>query len=259
MSRNLKGLRDIPMKWVVGYMTAVIIIVAIYGFSLPVIYNTSTTQPAVSGQVINNGNTNQNTQPKATETTTKAVQNVVNTVKDVICNPDYVVASYDPMAIAIKKPEEYCKTLCYKQFQTTSFKITNSDPVMETIMPAKCYCDINKCGQIVNEMNQTTNIQPAIYCPQASAYIQGATYDSGVLNVYILNNGKVPLSFIGILTYNDGNVERYPDTLNNVTAGDAKTFTMIGVSTNLESVTIQSKECTGIQDMLYSRNIRGMG
>jgi len=95
------------------------------------------------------------------------------------------------------------------------------------------------------------------FCSDAGAYIQGGTYDSGTLNLVVFNNGKVPLSFIGILSYKNGTVIRYPSTIN-VTAGSIATFTMSGVGSDLDQATIQSKECTGVQDLLYSRNIRGM-
>lgn len=99
------------------------------------------------------------------------------------------------------------------------------------------------------------------FCSDAGAYIQGGTYNPaspGTLNLIIYNNGKVPLSFVGILKYKNGTVERYPTTLDNVTATSIKTFTMTGVSSDLEQATIQSKECAGVQDLLYYYNIRGM-
>jgi len=99
------------------------------------------------------------------------------------------------------------------------------------------------------------------FCSDAGAYIQGGTYDSannGTLNLVVFNNGKVPLNFIGILSYKNGTAVRYASTLDNVTAGSIRTFTMSGVGSDLDQATIQSKECTGVQDLLYSRNIRGM-
>jgi flagellin-like protein len=96
------------------------------------------------------------------------------------------------------------------------------------------------------------------FCSDAGAYIQGGTYDSGTLNLVVFNNGKVPLNFIGILSYKNGTVVRYASTLDNVTASSIRTFTMNGVGPDLDQATIQSKECTGVQDLLYSRNIRGM-
>ena len=96
------------------------------------------------------------------------------------------------------------------------------------------------------------------FCADAGAYIQGGTYDSGTLNLIIFNNGKVPLSFIGILTYKNGTSVQYPTILENVTSGSIKTFTMSNVGSDLEQATIQSKECSGVQDLLYYYNIRGM-
>ena len=84
------------------------------------------------------------------------------------------------------------------------------------------------------------------FCSEAGAYIQGGTYDSGTLNLIIFNNGKVPLSFIGILTYRNGTVVRYPGSLDNVSEGNIKTFTMSAVGADLEQATIQSKECQGV-------------
>jgi len=97
------------------------------------------------------------------------------------------------------------------------------------------------------------------FCSDAGAYIQGGTYDSGTstLNLVVFNNGKVPLNFIGLLTYKNGTVYRYPTTLDNVTEGSIRTFSM-SVSSDLDQATIQSKECTGVQDLLYSRNIKGL-
>jgi flagellin-like protein len=96
------------------------------------------------------------------------------------------------------------------------------------------------------------------FCSEAGAYIQGGTYDSGTLNLIIYNNGKVPLSFVGILKYKNGTAVRYPATLDDVNASSIKTFTMTGVSSDLDQATIQSKECAGVQDLLYYYNIRGM-
>jgi len=99
------------------------------------------------------------------------------------------------------------------------------------------------------------------FCSEAGAYIQGGTYDSGTqtLNLVVFNNGKVPLNFIGIVTYKNGTIVRYASTLDNVTAGNIKTFTMSGISPDVEQATIQSKECQGVQDLLYYYNIRGLG
>jgi len=96
------------------------------------------------------------------------------------------------------------------------------------------------------------------FCSEAGAYIQGGTYDSGTLNLIIFNNGKVPLSFIGMLTYKNGTTVQYPSTMN-VNATNIRTFTMTGVGSDLEQATIQSKECQGVQDLLYYYNIRGLG
>lgn len=96
------------------------------------------------------------------------------------------------------------------------------------------------------------------FCSEAGAYIQGGTYDAGTLNLIIYNNGKVPLSFIGILKYKNGTVIKYPTSLDNVSESSIKTFTMNGVGSDLEQATIQSKECAGVQDLLYYYNIRGM-
>jgi len=96
------------------------------------------------------------------------------------------------------------------------------------------------------------------FCSEAGAYIQGGTYDTGTLNLIIFNNGKVPLSFVGILKYKNGTVTRYPTILENLTSNDIKTFTMTGVGSDLEQATIQSRECAGVQDLLYYYNIRGM-
>jgi flagellin-like protein len=98
------------------------------------------------------------------------------------------------------------------------------------------------------------------FCSEAGAYIQGGTYDSATetLSLVVFNNGKVPLNFIGIITYKNGTVVRHPTDLTDVAAGNIKTFAMSGVSSDVEQATIQSKECQGVQDLLYYYNIRGL-
>ncbi len=95
------------------------------------------------------------------------------------------------------------------------------------------------------------------FCSEAGAYIQGGTYDSGTLNLIIYNNGKVPLNFSCILTYKDGTSVKSPSAVV-INAGSIGTLTMTGVGSNLDQATIQSKECQGVQDLLYYYNIRGM-
>ncbi|RLJ09775.1 MAG: hypothetical protein DRP15_02485 [Candidatus Aenigmatarchaeota archaeon] len=96
-------------------------------------------------------------------------------------------------------------------------------------------------------------------CSEAKAYIQGGSYDPSTqtLNVVVYNNGKVDLNFIVLLTYKDGTVTKYPTEFN-VSAGDVRTFTLTGVSSNLQEVTIQSKECPGAQDLLQYTYIKGL-
>ena len=99
------------------------------------------------------------------------------------------------------------------------------------------------------------------FCSEAKAYIQGGTYDPStqILNLIINNNGKTDLNFQGILTYKGVDKPSvYPST-QKVNANSIEIFQMNGVNNTLDQATIQSKECAGVQDLLYSYNIRGLG
>lgn len=99
------------------------------------------------------------------------------------------------------------------------------------------------------------------FCSEAGAYIQGGTYDPGTqtLNLIIYNNGKVPLTFQGILIYKNVAKPVVYSSTQQVNASSIEVFQMTGITSNLEQATIQSKECAGVQDLLYYYNIRGMG
>jgi hypothetical protein len=79
----------------------------------------------------------------------------------------------------------------------------------------------------------------------------------------VYNNGEVDLDFITLLSYTDltahpEGLERYNIT-NNITAGTIKAFTYIGITNDLNEVTIKSEKCPGTQDLLNRRDITGLG
>jgi flagellin-like protein len=101
---------------------------------------------------------------------------------------------------------------------------------------------------------QTQQIQ---YCLGAEAIIQGATYDTGTLNLYVNNRGDVDLNFDILLTYDDGSVEKPSGTFA-VDAGELATFAVSSVPSNLTEATIQSQECRSAQDFVGRSWINGL-
>ena len=101
---------------------------------------------------------------------------------------------------------------------------------------------------------QTQEIQR---CLGAEAIIQGATYDTGELNLYVNNRGDVDLTFDVILTYDNGTVEK-PSGSWSADAGQLVTITLSGIPTNLQEVSVQSKECKGAQDFVGKSWINGL-
>jgi hypothetical protein len=181
------------------------------------------------------------------------------------CKPDYIVASYDPLLVPNSNVTESCKALCYKQFQTTSFKIADQDnPNMASVIPFKCSCDINKCGQYVDD-RAIAKLKDDEYCSQANAIvIRSGIYDSGKLILEIFNNGHVPLTLRSRLDYKNGEIVNYPSTFS-IKPDNTKTFTtgifnITGVKPNLQRVSVWSEECPKAGDFFYDySNIVGLG
>lgn len=106
------------------------------------------------------------------------------------------------------------------------------------------------------------------YCIDARTFILGGSYTAindthGTLKLDVNNNGKVPLEFIVLLTYQDDTrhpdtlIERYKTTFN-VSDGDVKVFTMTPIWNDIQEVTIQSQRCLGAQDLLQKEHIVGL-
>ncbi|MBU0898486.1 MAG: hypothetical protein KKB03_03830 [Nanoarchaeota archaeon] len=106
------------------------------------------------------------------------------------------------------------------------------------------------------------------YCIDARAFIQGGSYTAindthGTLKLVVYNNGKVPLDFIVLLTYNDDTrhpdalIEKYKNTFN-TSNGEIKTFSITPIWNDLQEVTIQSQRCMGAQDLLQKEHVIGL-
>lgn len=97
------------------------------------------------------------------------------------------------------------------------------------------------------------------FCTEANAYIETASYDSAThkVTLNVFNNGKVPLTFITLLTYKNGTIVRVPGTWN-ISEGQIGTLTIPNVAENLKEITIQSQECPGVQDLIYYYDIMGL-
>ena len=102
-------------------------------------------------------------------------------------------------------------------------------------------------------MRQTRDIQE---CLGAQAVIQGATYDSGDLKVYLNNRGDVDLTFDAIITYENGSIYKYTDYA--ADSGELITITISGVDSSLSEVSVESQECRGAQDFVGKSWINGL-
>ena len=97
-----------------------------------------------------------------------------------------------------------------------------------------------------------------ICCSGAEAIIQGAIYDSGTLSLYVNNYGDADLTFDVYLTFENGSIGM-PGGEWKADFGELATFTISGVSDKLTEVTIQSRECEGVNDFIGSSWIIGLG
>jgi len=104
-----------------------------------------------------------------------------------------------------------------------------------------------------------TTVSELQQCSSAGVIIQGARYESGsqTLYLYVKNRGTTDLSFDVLLKKTNGEISQATGNFN-VSAGKLATFTLNNVGTDLEEVTIQSKECKGVQDLIQKRWITGM-
>ena len=100
---------------------------------------------------------------------------------------------------------------------------------------------------------QTQQIQ---LCLGAEAIIQGATYDSGDLTLYVNNRGDVDLTFDVLMKLADGSVSKDADHA--IDAGDLATISISGVDSTLTEVSIESQECRSAQDFVGRSWINGL-
>jgi flagellin-like protein len=100
---------------------------------------------------------------------------------------------------------------------------------------------------------------PQTECFNIDVIIQGATYDqpTGTLNLYVKNRGTVSLNFDTLFKYQNGTITQASQTYT-VDAGQLRTFTFTGISNTIDEVTIQSQECTNVQDLIQRQWITGI-
>ena len=106
------------------------------------------------------------------------------------------------------------------------------------------------------------------FCIDAKVFIQGGSWTDinethGTLKLVVYNNGRVPLEFIVLLTYEDNTwhpdslIEKYKDNFE-TEAGEITTFSITPLYNDLQEVTIQSQRCLGAQDLLQKMHIIGL-
>lgn len=100
---------------------------------------------------------------------------------------------------------------------------------------------------------------PTTECFNIDVIIQGATYESSTstLNLYVKNRGTMELTFDTLLKYQNGTITQAGQEYT-VDGGQLRTFTFSGVSNTLEEATIQSQECTNVQDLIQRQWITGL-
>lgn len=95
-------------------------------------------------------------------------------------------------------------------------------------------------------------------CLGAEAIIQGATYDSGDLDLYVNNRGDMDLTFDVYLTFADGSISEPSGGPWTADAGELITISLSGISDTLTEVSVESQECRGAQDFVGKSWINGL-
>ena len=100
---------------------------------------------------------------------------------------------------------------------------------------------------------------PTTECFNIDVIIQGATYDSptSTLNLYVKNRGTIQLTFDTLIKYQNGTIAQAGQSYT-VDANQLRTFTFTGISNTVDEVTIQSQECTNVQDLIRRQWITGI-
>ena len=101
---------------------------------------------------------------------------------------------------------------------------------------------------------QTQAIQE---CLGAEAIIQGATYSSGTLNLYVNNRGDLDLTFDVLLTFENGTVSKDSGGYE-IDAADLGTISISNVASSLTEASIESRECRSAQDFVGKSWINGL-
>lgn len=105
---------------------------------------------------------------------------------------------------------------------------------------------------------QSTQIR---YCSGARTIIlSGAYRDAGSglsdVTLSVQNFGDVDLSFIVLQTYQNSTVVKLSNSLN-IPAGEIQQITLQGIDiSDTSQFTIQSKECSGAQDLIRTSDLR---
>ncbi|MFC2143946.1 archaellin/type IV pilin N-terminal domain-containing protein [Candidatus Aenigmatarchaeota archaeon] len=100
---------------------------------------------------------------------------------------------------------------------------------------------------------------PTTECFNIDVIIQGSTYDSptSTLNLYVKNRGTIQLTFDTLIKYQNGTITQAGQSYT-VDANQLRTFTFTGISNTVDEVTIQSQECTNVQDLIRRQWITGL-
>ncbi len=101
---------------------------------------------------------------------------------------------------------------------------------------------------------------PPTQCYNVDVLIQGATYDAptSTLNLYVkYRKGDSVLTFDTLFKYQNGSITQ-SGTNYTIDVGQLKTFTFTGIPSTLDEATIQSRECSTVQDFIDRQFITGL-
>ncbi len=94
-------------------------------------------------------------------------------------------------------------------------------------------------------------------CEGAGFSVENMSFEENVLVVRILNTGRLDLAFRARVDYLDGEYESW-DSIGAVKAGEEKHLAVVGVSRNVESVSLNPVECPGVSETVMSGDIHNL-
>lgn len=121
-------------------------------------------------------------------------------------------------------------------------------------------CTNNSTGSGVQDFvgRQGTGMESSAKCINANVRLETATWNNNELVLSLDNYGRAVLSFDFVISYaNQPDLQRVPGPVN-VSAGAKEVFTIENVSSDIQTITIKSSECAGVQDMLMRSDITGL-